>query len=80
MCVTGNAISLSDPHYYVNIDNNLEIFTTVRSDTARYECKARNVVGEDIKTIQLTINGTLLHVYLKSLTLFLCFKCSIESV
>ena len=67
MCVTGNAISLSDPHYYVNIDNNLEIFTTVRSDTARYECKARNVVGEDIKTKQLTINGMLHSKVIRSI-------------
>ncbi|KAF6032030.1 HMCN1 [Bugula neritina] len=53
--VRGNPISLSDPHYYINLNNDLEIFVTEPADTAEYACNAKNSVGDDTKTISLVI-------------------------
>lgn len=53
----GNPISLSDPHYYINMNGSLEIFTADQADTAQYTCTAKNPVGDDTKTISLVVRG-----------------------
>lgn len=59
MClqIAGSPISLSDPHYYINIDGNLDIFSTDPTDRGQFTCAAKNPVGDAKKTITLTVQG-----------------------
>ena len=51
----GVVLSSSDPHYFVNDQDSLVIFSVDAGDSASYICEASNEVGRAQKNIQLVV-------------------------
>ena len=65
-----NRLSITDPHYFINEEGSLEIFSADPQDTATYTCTAINVAAIVEKTMTLFVEGNyvflhmLCHLYL----------------
>ena len=53
----GVRITDTDPHYFINADGSLEIFSADPQDTATYSCTAINVAGLQEKRLTLYVQS-----------------------
>ena len=58
----GIRISDNDPHYFVNKEGSLDIFSVRAHDTATYSCTAMNIAGIQEQRLSLFVQGNSTHI------------------